>query len=129
MSKTIMIVEEDQHFHGLYTDMLEETDYRIVHAYNGNEALSRVEKEKPDLIIFDILLDMVTGDTFFLHLKGMPEYADIPVIIVTNALKCTYVSLWEIDPNLVILDKADIGENLIVAIEAEIGEQNLALAH
>jgi CheY-like chemotaxis protein len=129
MSKTIMIVEDEQPFHDLYAEMLEDTDYRIIHAYDGDEALSKLEENKPDLIILDIVLDMMTGDTFFLYLKGMPEYADIPVIIVTGACKRAYESLWGIDPNLVVLDKTAIEEKLIATIETKIGEQNFTFAH
>jgi CheY-like chemotaxis protein len=126
MSKSIMIVEDDQTFHDIYTEMLENKDYRLIHVYDGDEALLKLEQEKPDLIILDIVLDMMTGDTFFLYLKGMPECADIPVIIVTNSSKRAYESLWEIDPDLVILEKTAIGENLVAAIEAKIGDQNSA---
>ena len=35
----------------------------------------------PDLIILDMIMDMVTGDTFFLHLRGFQEFSDIPIII------------------------------------------------
>jgi two-component system response regulator VicR len=45
--------------------MLDDKDYDIVSAYDGDEALEKVKQEKPDLIIADILLDTVTGDTFF----------------------------------------------------------------
>ena len=129
MRKTIMIVEDEQNFHDLYTAFLEDTNYRLIHAYDGDEALAKLEENKPDLIILDILLDMMTGDTFFLYLKGMPEYADIPVIIVTGACKRAYESLRGIDPNLVVLDKAAIEEKLIATIETKIGEQNFKLAH
>ncbi len=129
MSKTIMIVEDEQNFHDLYTAILEDTNYRLIHAYDGDEALAKLEENKPDLIILDILLDMMTGDTFFLYLKGIPEYADIPVIIVTGASKRAYESLWGIDPNLVVLDKAAIEEKLIATIETKIGEQNFKFAH
>ncbi len=66
MNKTIMIVEDEQPFHDLYAAMLEDTDYRIISAYDGDEALSRLQKEKPDLIILDLLLDMMACDTLFL---------------------------------------------------------------
>ena len=39
MNKTIMIVEDEHPFQELYTAMLEHTDYEIIHAYDGGEAL------------------------------------------------------------------------------------------
>jgi len=121
MKKTIMIVEDEQHFHDLYEAMLEDTDYEIIHVYDGEEALSKLEQEKPDLIILDMLLDMVTGDTLLLYLKGMPEYARIPVIIISASSAKHYKNLKKTDPNLVYVNKShlttgrllgEIGENL-----------------
>ncbi len=61
MSKTIMIVEDEQNFHDLYSEILEDTDFRLIHAYDGDEALAKLEEEKPDLIILDSLLNTGTG--------------------------------------------------------------------
>ncbi len=123
MGKSIMIVEDDQVFHDLYTEMLEDTDYRLIHVYDGDEALPELEKEKPDLIILDMLMDMVTGDTFFLYLKGMPECADIPVIIISSQPKREYKNLRDIDTNLTFLDKTVTKEKLIDEIKARIGQK------
>ena len=56
MGKIIMIVEDEPAFHDLYTMMLEDTDYEIIRAYDGDEALSKLEEKKPDLIILDIMM-------------------------------------------------------------------------
>ncbi len=121
MGKTIMIVEDDQIFHDIYAEMLEDTGYRLIHAYDGNEALSKLEQEKPDLIILDIVMNMVTGDTFLLYLKSMPECADIPVIIISSQPKREYKSLKDVEPNLIFLDKTVTKEKLIEEINARIG--------
>ncbi len=123
MSKTIMIVDDDQSFHDLYTAMLEDSDYGIIHAYDGNDAWIKLEEEKPGLIILDMLMDMVTGDTFFLYLKGMPEYVDIPVIIISNMPKRDYKNLKDVDPNHVFLDKTVTREKLIKEIRVRIGQK------
>ncbi len=53
--------------------MLKGSDCDIINAYDGEGALLCIEEKKPDLIITDILLNMMTGDTLFLHIKSMPE--------------------------------------------------------
>ncbi len=121
MAKTIMIVDDDQVFHDLYTEMLEDTDYRLIHAYDGDEALLKLEDEKPDLFILDMLMDMMTGDTVFLYLKSMPEYEKIPVIIISAQPKRSYKSLKDVDSNITILDKTVTGERLIQEIKEQIG--------
>ena len=121
MAKTIMIVEDKQSFHDLYTAMLEDTDYEIVRAYDGDEAWEKLERKKPDLIILDIKLDLVDGDTFFLHLKDTPEYTNIPVIIVSNVPYRGFKSLNDVVPNLVIFDKNITKKKLVEEIRAKIG--------
>ncbi len=116
-----MIVDDDQIFHDLYTEMLEDTDYRLIHAYDGDEALLELEQEKPDLIILDMSMDLVTGDTFFLYIKSMSEYKDIPVIIISSQSKRDYKSLMDVEPNLIFLDKTVTKEKLLEEITAKIG--------
>lgn len=108
MSKTVMIVEDEPLFHELYEKILEDTNYEFIRAYDGSEALSKLQEKKPDIIILDMLLDMVTGDTFFLHLKSMPEFADIPVIIISAFPKSEFKNLRELDPNLIYIDKLHV---------------------
>ncbi len=121
MAKTIMVVDDDQVFHDLYSDMLEDTDYRIIHAYDGDEALSKLEEEKPDLFILDMLMDMMTGDTVFLYLKSMPECEEIPIIVISSQSKRSYKSIMGVDPNLVCLDKTVTKDKLIEEVKAKIG--------
>ncbi len=116
-----MIVEDERLVQELYAAVLEETDYEIIHAYDGGEALVELEKKRPDLIILDIFLDVVAGDTLFLYLKSMPRFAEIPFIIVSSVFKHNFKNLMEIDPDLVFLDKTLIVENLITEIKAKIG--------
>ena len=114
MDKKILIVEDEHSFHDLYKEMLEGNGYDIISVYDGDEAMERVEQEKPDLIITDMLLNMVTGDTFFLYLKGMPEYADVPVIIVSAYSQKDYKNLKHIDPNLVYIEKLNLTEKILL---------------
>jgi len=121
MSKKIMIVEDDQSFHDLYTDLLEDTDYKITCTYDGEEAMERLEVEKPDLIILDMLLDLMAGDTFFRLIRNIPEYVDIPIIVVSGYPEKAYVILKDMDKSLTFLNKTDISEKLIEEIDNRIG--------
>ncbi len=79
----------------------------------------KLGKEKPDLIILDVVMNMVTDDTFFLYLKGMPEYKDITVIVISNFPKREHENLRDMDPNLVFLDKIVTREKLTDEITAK----------
>ncbi|MEE8596749.1 MAG: hypothetical protein V3T09_02950, partial [bacterium] len=65
-------------------------------------------------------LGMMNGDKFFLYLKGMPEYKDIPVIIISNQSKREYKNLRDMDSNLMFLEKTVTKEKLTDEINAKI---------
>lgn len=120
-TKTIMIVDTEQPFHDRYSEMLKDTDYEIITAYEGDEALSILERKRPDLIITDITLNMMTGDTLFLHIKNMPECEDIPVIMASDFSSQPYENLKMVDPDLVFIDKTFTKEELVKEVKAKIG--------
>ena len=59
--ETIMIVDNEQYTHDFYHEMLEDTEYELINAYDGNEALCRLKENSPVLIVMDHLVsqDMV----------------------------------------------------------------------
>ncbi len=119
-SKTIMIVEDDQGFQDIFAVMLEGTGHKIISAYDGNDALDKLEKQIPNLIILDILLEAMMGDALFLHLKRVPEYAKIPIIVVSSFPARDYKNLEEIDPQLVFLEKPFTKKTLLEVVEAKL---------
>ncbi len=108
MTKKILIVEDEKDFHDIYTGIFKGKDYDIVLAYDGEEALEKLTQIKPDLIVTDIQMSIVTGDTFFLYLKSMPEYLDIPVIIISSCSQEDYRSFKEIDPDTTYIEKSHL---------------------
>lgn len=109
-----MIVENNGSFHDLYQTMLKDSEYKYVHAYDGYEAMDKLEEMKPDLIILDMLMDMVTGDTFFSYLKNIPEYVDIPVIIISSSPERLYSHLRKTDPSLIFIEKRYLTEERLI---------------
>ncbi len=108
MAKRILLVEDEKPFLDIYEAMLDDKGYITICAYDGNEAMELVRQEKPDLIITDIAMNVVSGDTFVLYLKGIPEYADIPVIVVSGFPQKDYKSLKEMDPKIVYIEKFNL---------------------
>ncbi len=118
MAKKILIVEDEKRFQEMYSMMLGDKDYNLISAYDGDEAMQKLEHNKPDLIILDMIMNMVTGDTFFLHLKGHEDLADIPVVIISSTPQKKYKNLKKIDPNLLYIDKEDLTkERLLEVVE------------
>lgn len=100
--------------------MLEDTDYTIIRAIDGEQAFEKIEKDKPDLIILDLLLDQLTGDTFLQQLKSNPKYVHIPIIIASSFSPRSYKTIFELDPNVTFLEKPFTQEKLLMEIRAKL---------
>ena len=81
--KTILIVEDDEDLNLLYRLYLKGESYRIVQALNGQEGLEKIEAEKPDLIILDMIMPVMDGEEFLKKLRFEKKIMDIPIIIAS----------------------------------------------
>jgi CheY-like chemotaxis protein len=85
----ILIVEDVPDILRLLEETLKFKGYRAVTAYNGQEALEKIQQQRPDLIITDIMMPKLDGFGLVHRLRINPETRDIPVIFLT----ATYVAL------------------------------------
>jgi len=84
-SKTkILLVDDDKDFVEATTMVLESKPYEVVVAYNGDDGLAKARKEKPDLIILDIIMPVKDGFRAAEQLKKDPDLKNIPVIMLTS---------------------------------------------
>ncbi|MCD6309887.1 MAG: response regulator [Candidatus Eremiobacteraeota bacterium] len=83
MSKTIMVVEDNQSFREFLARYLKMFGYNVISAENGSVALEILEEEKPDLIISDVMMPEMDGVQFYLVLKEREDLKSIPVIVLT----------------------------------------------
>ena len=83
MTKTVLIVEDNELNMKLFNDLLEAHGYRTVQTRNGLEAVGLAREHRPDLILMDIQLPEVSGLQVTQWLKDDAELRDIPVIAVT----------------------------------------------
>jgi len=84
MTKRILVVEDQEDNRQILRDLLASTDYEIVEAENGLEALAAVAKHRPDLILMDIQLPILDGYEATRRIKADPELRSIPIIAVTS---------------------------------------------
>ena len=84
MTKRILIVEDHEDARRILRDMLETTDYELVEAENGEQALAVVARQRPDLILMDIQLPILDGYEATRRIKADPALRSIPIIAVTS---------------------------------------------
>ncbi len=121
MGKKILIIEDEDEFYFFYEMMLENTDYAIQRAIDGEQAFEMIKNEKPDLIILDLLLDQMKGEDFLKQLKSNPQYVSIPIIIASSFSPRSHKTIFEVDPNVTFLEKPFNQEKLLAEIKARVG--------
>jgi CheY-like chemotaxis protein len=80
----VLLVDDDKDFVEATKLVLESKPYEVVVAYDGDEGLAKARKEKPDLIILDIIMPVKDGFRAAEQLKRDPELKKIPVIMLTS---------------------------------------------
>ena len=79
-----MWVEDDNFLSGLIGKKLGNEKAILFHANNGEDAVAMVEKEKPDVLLLDILLPGMTGLQVLQKIKSNSATKDIPVLLLSN---------------------------------------------
>ena len=83
MNKKILIVDDEVYILHILDFSLGAEGYEVITAADGEEAIERAKKEKPDLVVLDIMMPKVDGFEACRRLKADPETSPIPVILLT----------------------------------------------
>ncbi len=75
--KRILIIDDDEHIGNLEQELLKREGYAVLRAYSGTEALLLLKRTRPDLVLLDLMLPGLSGETL------LPELDGIPVIVVS----------------------------------------------
>ena len=76
-AKRILIIDDDLQIGNLEQEVLEQHGYACARAYSGTEAVMLLERERPDLILLDLMLPGLSGEDVLKNIR------DIPVIVVS----------------------------------------------
>jgi CheY-like chemotaxis protein len=93
MAKRILIVDDEPDAISYISSVLEDNGYEYLSAENGKEGLELARKEKPDMILLDLIMPEKSGMLMFQELKKDPELGRIPVIVVSGASEALGVDL------------------------------------
>ncbi|MFC1604741.1 PleD family two-component system response regulator [Planctomycetota bacterium] len=91
MAKTkILIIDDDQDIRDSVQAILEDRQYEAVTAADRDEGMDKIESEKPDLIILDVMM-MTSWEGFDIarELKKNPKYKEIPILMMTGVKEQT----------------------------------------
>jgi len=80
----ILLVDDDVDLVTVMRGALESKAYQVVVAHNGQEGLEKAKKEKPDLVVLDILMPVADGFMFADQFRKDASLAKVPVIALTS---------------------------------------------
>jgi two-component system cell cycle response regulator DivK len=83
MSKRILVVEDQEDNRRILRDMLGNAGYELIEAESGEDALTAVEAQRPDLILMDIHLPVMDGYEAARRVRSNPEMKAVPIIAMT----------------------------------------------
>lgn len=79
----ILVVDDERKYCDIVAKFLESQGYEVRTAYDVGDALFRLKAELPDLILLDVMMPEIDGITFLGRLRSNPEWARIPVVVVS----------------------------------------------
>lgn len=83
--KKILIVEDEPILQEMYKDKFTKEHFEVTTADNGEEGLEKAKSHKPDLVLLDLMMPVMDGKAMLRKLRQIPEFKNLPVIVLTNA--------------------------------------------
>jgi twitching motility two-component system response regulator PilH len=91
MGKKVLVVDDDPDVRMFSVTVLEENGYAPLEATNGEEGMSLIRQERPDLIVLDVLMPRESGIKLYRNLKTDTDLKDIPVIIQSGIAEKSFL--------------------------------------
>ena len=127
MGKKVLVVDDDPDVRLFSITVLEENGYTPLEATNGEEGMQLIRKERPDLVILDVLMPRESGIRLYRQLKTDRKLDKIPIIILSGITRRSFLRSQkaltefggeEVPEPKTYLEKPVEPEELAAAIEA-----------
>ena len=82
--RTVLVVDDDAPLRALCRATLVEAGFRVLEAADGDEALELIARDRPDLILLDVMMPRLSGWAVAAELLAEPATGEIPIIFVSG---------------------------------------------
>ncbi len=82
-SPTALVVDDSPAARDIFAIVLERLGYRILEADDGTKALGILNKDRVDLVILDLKMEVISGDTVLQIIRSKQDLKDLPVVVTT----------------------------------------------
>jgi CheY-like chemotaxis protein len=81
--KTILVVDDEFDLSCTLRSLLEDEGYRVAVCANGRDALDCIREARPDLVLMDVMIPLLSGFEVLAAMRRAPELAEMPVILMS----------------------------------------------
>jgi CheY-like chemotaxis protein len=85
--KTILVVDDEPVLRTILREILHEEGYAVIEAADGRVMLEILARERPDLVLMDVMMPGVDGRDAYRQLRSRPENRDVPVVMMSAAVQ------------------------------------------
>ena len=125
MSKKILVIDDEPAIVKVVKSRLEANKYQVISASDGEEGLTKIVSEKPDLVILDLMMPKMDGYNMLINIKEMSEtigIQDVPVIVLTARGEQKIKDMVEHEKIADYMVKPFKGEELVAKVKKILGE-------
>ncbi len=90
----ILVVDDEPDIISILRTKLEAAGMRVISAQNGKEAIETARKEKPDLIVMDVRMPVMSGTEAVTKIKEDPALKDTKVVFLSNFGEEEEINAW-----------------------------------
>jgi CheY-like chemotaxis protein len=82
--KTVLVVDDERPIVTLLARLAQGEGARTEVAYNGKDALEKIRAHKPDLVLLDLIMPIMSGEEVLAVMETDPQLQDIPVVVIST---------------------------------------------
>lgn len=79
----VLVVDDEDYILRILSFALRAEGWQVLTASNGDETLKQVEREKPDLVVLDLMMPVIDGYQVLKRLRADPVTRDLPIIVLS----------------------------------------------
>ena len=112
----ILIVDDDPDILDGITAVLETQPYHLATARDGKKCMEMIAREKPDLLILDLLMPRLDGWGVIREMRSDPQFADVPIMVLTTVVEDASRRRYELETGLA-MDVQDYAQKPVAPAE------------
>src|SRR5215207_2609253 len=86
-SKTVLVVDDEPVLRTIVREILHEEGYAVIEAADGRVMLEIMARERPDLVLMDVMMPGIDGREAYRQLRLRPEHRDVPVVMMSAGVR------------------------------------------